>query len=236
MDNTQNTEGREINSSSNTLWPSSSDVTPMSSSDSEAQTQGNKGNQSSAAHSLKEQAKDAGQHLVEKYKGPALDAVDRAKTQVKDQLSGQMDKAADTLGSATRALESTGQQFRDQNLAIVADYADSFASQVQRATNYLRDKNIEEVGRDIEQFARQNPAVFIGGAFLLGVAAARFLKSSEAPSPMDAFSRERMSGSYQSNAAGMLPAPESNHADEFGARPLTAHNYVPGMTPNPVEI
>jgi hypothetical protein len=32
--------------------------------------------------------------------------------------------------------------------------------------------------RDAERFARRNPAAFIGGAFVLGLALARFLKSS----------------------------------------------------------
>ena len=31
---------------------------------------------------------------------------------------------------------------------------------------------------DVKDFARKNPAIFLGGAFAMGIVAARFLKSS----------------------------------------------------------
>jgi len=175
-----------------------------------------------AAPSLKEQAAQKSHELLEKGKETAGQAIDRAKTEVKSKLSDQKERATGSLESATRALENSSQQFRDQNLAVVADFADSFAGQVRRAGDYLREKDLDELGRDVEQFAKNNPAVFIGGAFLIGVAVARFLRSSESGSPLDAFSRNE----------ALMPAGQNalttRSEDAFGERPLSAHDYVPG--------
>lgn len=42
----------------------------------------------------------------------------------------------------------------------------------------IQQKDIDEVIRETEDFARVQPAIFLGGAALLGFVAARFLKSS----------------------------------------------------------
>jgi hypothetical protein len=61
---------------------------------------------------------------------------------------------------------------------ITAKYGDSLAKQVEQVSTYLEQKDLRDVLKDVEGFARRNPAVFIGGAFALGILAARFLKSS----------------------------------------------------------
>jgi hypothetical protein len=60
---------------------------------------------------------------------------------------------------------------------LTARYGDSLAQQVEQVSHYLEQKDLRELVRDVEVFARRNPAVFIGGAFALGMLAARFLKS-----------------------------------------------------------
>jgi len=183
-------------------------------------------NGDASSQSLKEQAAQKGQELLEKGKETAGQALDRAKSQVKTQLSEQKERATDTLASATEALTGTSQQFRDQNLGIVADYAESFAGQVRKVSDYLREKDIEEVGRDAELFARQNPALFIGGAFLLGIAVARFLRSSEFGAPLDAFTN-RNTALVPAGSSEMTTRTDADD-NAFGKRPLSAHNYVPG--------
>lgn len=42
----------------------------------------------------------------------------------------------------------------------------------------MRERDANELIGEAENLARSRPAVFLGGAFVLGVAAARFLKSS----------------------------------------------------------
>jgi hypothetical protein len=60
----------------------------------------------------------------------------------------------------------------------VGQYAERAAGQTDRLSEYLHDKEASQLIGDVEDFARSRPSVFLGGAFVLGIAAARFLKSS----------------------------------------------------------
>jgi hypothetical protein len=46
-------------------------------------------------------------------------------------------------------------------------------------SDYLRDKSLTDVVGDVERFARREPVIFVGGAFLIGLLGSRFLKSSQ---------------------------------------------------------
>jgi hypothetical protein len=61
---------------------------------------------------------------------------------------------------------------------MVAQVAEQAAERVERVSGYLREKDIDQLVREAEDFARRQPALFLGGAFALGVLGARFLKSS----------------------------------------------------------
>lgn len=186
---------------------------------------------------LKNQAMEQGSTLLNQTKEVAGQAFDSAKSQVKTQLTSQKDRAADSLSSAVRALEATGQQFRDNDLGFVAGYADNLTTQVRQVTDYLHDKDIDDLTRDVESFARRNPAIFIGGAFLLGIAVARFLKSSDAtnydPRGGNALvpltNRDNLPATLSDTAAFVSTEPGREINDVYGNRPLTAHNYVPGI-------
>jgi hypothetical protein len=60
----------------------------------------------------------------------------------------------------------------------VAKYADSISDGVDRVANYVGSLEPGALVTDASRFARSKPAWFFGGAFLVGLAAGRFLKSS----------------------------------------------------------
>jgi len=132
--------------------------------------------------SIKDQVKDTAQQALTQTQQAAGQALDKAKDTVKSQLGAQKDKAVGTLGSFTDALHQTGQQMRQSGQGVFGDYADSLAGQIDRAVDYLRENDVDDLTAQIEDVARKQPALFIGGAFVLGIALARFLKSS-APVP-----------------------------------------------------
>lgn len=103
--------------------------------------------------------------------------MDRAREGAWRQLDTQRERAASGLTSMVDAIRQSGEQLQQQNPTL-ASYVDTAAGQLQRVTDGLRDKDLEEIVHDLERFARQRPAMFVGGAFVLGLAAARFLKSS----------------------------------------------------------
>jgi len=105
-------------------------------------------------------------------------AVDQAKQQVSSRLTDQVDRASQGLGSVAKAVHAVGRELRDHNESQLAGYADQAASQVERLSTYLRGKDMDEIVYETENMARRQPAMFLGGAFALGLVASRFLKAS----------------------------------------------------------
>ena len=104
--------------------------------------------------------------------------VDRVKEQAASQLSSQKDRATDGLGTVASAVRQTTQSLREQKHDTVAGYVEQAADQIERLSERLKNKDVTELLDDAQQLARRQPALFVGGAFALGLVGARFLKSS----------------------------------------------------------
>ena len=119
---------------------------------------------------------------VEQARGKATqlasEAQQKASEQVKSGASRGKDQAAQTLSGVAQSLRLSSQQLREQDQAGVSRYAEQAADQVERLSNYLQNTDVNEIVDRIEELARRQPAVFLGGAFTLGLLGARFLKSS----------------------------------------------------------
>lgn len=104
--------------------------------------------------------------------------VGKVKEQATSQLSTQKNRATDGLGSVAQAVRQTTQHLRDNQNETVARYAEQAAEQIERFSERLRNKDVGELMNDAQQLARRQPALFVGGAFAIGLLGARFLKSS----------------------------------------------------------
>lgn len=104
--------------------------------------------------------------------------MDQARSQALSQLEQQKQRASGGLGNVAQALRQTGEQLRQQEHSPLAQYADRAAVVVERASGYLDHHDARQLINEVERFARSQPALFLGGAFTLGLFAARFLKSS----------------------------------------------------------
>ncbi len=116
----------------------------------------------------------------------AKDAASRVLDQAKDQAASRADQQRQTVASGFQAVgqafRSLGEDLRKQDQGPVAHYAaevgNAMAQQVDRVANYLQSRDVRQLVSDTEAFARRSPAIFLGGAFVLGLAASRFLKTS----------------------------------------------------------
>jgi len=108
----------------------------------------------------------------------ARSLMERARDGAFTQLDAQRERAATGLGSMVEALRESGRQLQGQN-ATMASYVDGAASQLERFSGGIRDRDLRQIVREVEGFARERPGMFLGGAFALGLGMARFLKSSE---------------------------------------------------------
>jgi hypothetical protein len=124
-----------------------------------------------------EQAKDMAGDVLEQAKSTAGTLADRAKEQAAQKVTERKERAVGTLGNVASALRKTGEQMEGETPGV-PQYLEMAASQFDNVQRYLQENDLRQVTRQVEGFARREPVLFLGGAFLLGVVAARFLKSS----------------------------------------------------------
>jgi hypothetical protein len=94
-------------------------------------------------------------------------------------VAHQKNQAAGSIGTVARALRLTGQELRNQSEDVVAEWMDRAATEVEHVARNLREQSVPAMIGDVEDFARREPALFLGGAFALGLLATRFLRSAQ---------------------------------------------------------
>ena len=127
-------------------------------------------------------ARDQIRHARDKVVDQAKSTFNDARERAGSSLTQGRRQAADQLGGIGTALRRTGEHLRGEEQARFADLADSLGGRIDRAAGYLRDSDGRAIARDLEDFGRRQPALMFAGAFVLGIVAARFLKSSD-PDP-----------------------------------------------------
>ena len=129
-----------------------------------------------ASREVSGQVKETVGQVTEQAQQAAGQVVDQARQQVSSRLAGQKERAAEGLTGVVHALRQTSQQLREQDQQAVTDYIETAASQVERISNYLKQNDLGKSVDDVERFARRQPVLFLGGAFVLGLLGARFLR------------------------------------------------------------
>jgi len=117
-------------------------------------------------------------HRLEVQEPQSNGIVAKMKERAATQLTTQKDRATEGLGTLAQAVRHTTERLRDEQHDTVAAYVERAAEQLERLSNNLRGKDVNELLQDAQRFARRRPALFIGGSFAVGLLAARFLKSS----------------------------------------------------------
>jgi hypothetical protein len=149
------------------------------------------------------------------HSGSGIGIVDRVKEQATAKLASQKDRATDGLGSVANAVRQTTQSLRDQQHDTVAGYVEQAADQIERFSERLKNKDVSELLNDAQRLARQQPALFVGGAFALGLIGARFLKSS---SSRDEYEYSRGTyGSYGSTSGSYGTGPSRLNTGHLGS-------------------
>jgi ElaB/YqjD/DUF883 family membrane-anchored ribosome-binding protein len=134
------------------------------------------GTATAAAKSLYDQAKETAGQAYGAATDRAAQKLDEQKSTVSDGLTA----VADSVRQVGSNLESSRM---DSGVAeAAAKYTNRAAGMIEDVASYFEEKGVREMARDLENFARRNPAIFIGAAFGLGFLAARFLKSTSADS------------------------------------------------------
>ncbi len=154
-----------------------------------------------AAQDIYNQAKDSAGKAYGIATEKATSKIDEQKTNLAQSLSS----VADTI----RGLgDNLGEAKQPNGIAdTAAKYSNTVADKVEQFSGYLEKKDVREVMSDVEEFAHRNPLLFLGGAFALGVLAARFLKSSNPNRALMLRPRNAKKG-YRANESDGVSLPE----------------------------
>jgi hypothetical protein len=123
------------------------------------------GSENPLAEAGREVTEDAG-HLAERAANIGLEKADQGRAQVADSV----DRVAGSIRRVSTELRSEEPG--------VADVALTAAEQTEHIARYLRDTDARQLVRTVEDFGRRQPLLFIGGAFLVGLAASRFMRAA----------------------------------------------------------
>jgi ElaB/YqjD/DUF883 family membrane-anchored ribosome-binding protein len=159
------------------------------------------------------------QSPAEQVKERVQDVAEQAKGQSREQLRSQINQrstqAGEQVGSAADAMRRTSEHLRVEGKDGVAKVIDGVAQRSERLGNYLIQADGDQILRDVEDIARKQPWLFVGGSAVVGFLASRFMKASSSGRYQGAVSagshtyeqREgNVSAGYVSPAA---PAPRS---------------------------
>lgn len=120
-------------------------------------------------HPLAEAGQEAGEsvgRLAEKASSMGIERADQAREMTADGL----EKLASTVRRVGTDMEA--------EQPMIANVASTAAEQAERAAGFLRETDARELIHNVEDVARRQPLLFVGGAFLLGMAASRFIKAA----------------------------------------------------------
>ena len=139
--------------------------------------------------SAREQIREVKDQVVGQAKSTLQQARDRASSSL-GESKGQF---AEQFGTIAAALRRTTEHLRSEDQQRIAGLTESVARQVDEVATYLRNKDARAMRADLENLARRQPALMLGGALVLGLIGARFLKSSQRDSRVrgsQSYSRE----------------------------------------------
>lgn len=126
---------------------------------------------------LTDQVAEIARDNTEQVRNAAKDLATKAQDKVEETVTQRKSMGADYIGSIAQATGQAAHAF-DTDLPQAAHYIRLASAQIQDVADTVRERNVRELVGNVQDFARNQPTLFFGGAMILGFAALRFLKSS----------------------------------------------------------
>jgi len=130
----------------------------------------------------KEKGPAGDKDLLQQAKQTTNEVVSQVQEQANSQVNRQKETAASELSTVVNAVRRFGETLNNEGngpiARFAAQYGDKAANSLDRFAQYLREQDAKRLLDDVQNFGRRQPALLIGGAFLLGFAGARIIKSS----------------------------------------------------------
>ena len=130
---------------------------------------------------VKEQAKTDLEAGKTRIKEAARDATDHGK----ERLAAQTEHAATGVEHLADAVDTAASRLSELEHQGLADYASQLASYLGDMSGKLREKNVDELARDVRVIAQRNPALFLLGSVAVGLGLSRFAKATHRTKSVD---------------------------------------------------
>jgi hypothetical protein len=122
------------------------------------------------------------QDLLQHAKHATGEIVNQVQQQAGQQIDRQKESAANDLSQVVSAVkrfgESLGAEQGGPIARYAAEYGDKAAQKLEQFAGYIREQDARRLLDDVQNFGRRRPGLMLGGAFLLGLAGARLIRSS----------------------------------------------------------
>ena len=118
-------------------------------------------------------------HVAEQAREQGSSLAGQATERVRGLVGQQIASSADLVGEIARAAHDLAGQLENSTPQI-ARMMHSAAGSAESFSNDMRDKSLDELMELTSDFARKQPALFIGAAMTAGFVLARFVKASAA--------------------------------------------------------
>jgi vacuolar-type H+-ATPase subunit H len=123
-----------------------------------------------------DKAQDKAEQVGNEAKQQAKRVASQVTEQAKSSAETRKREVAEDLGSVADAVRQT--TYEAETNPTIMEYGQKVADQIEGVSSYLNEHDVEDILADVEDFGRRKPAVFLGGAFMLGLVVGRFLRSS----------------------------------------------------------
>ena len=144
--------------------------------------QGGQASPSPSGETTNQQTGAQNQDLLQQAKNATGEIVNQVQQRAGSQIERQKETAANELSTIVNAVRQFGETLSGETNGPIARYAaeygDKAANSLERLSNYIREQDPKRLLNDVQSFGRRQPALLLGGAFLLGFAGARLIKSS----------------------------------------------------------
>lgn len=186
---------------------------------------GSQQSQAGGGPAPKEMATAAIQAVKDEAKSFAATAQDK----VGDQVEQGKQTATKAMGDFANAIRKAGDELSQSDQSMAAKMVRQAADGLESFSRSVTDKRPEELLDAVRDFGRENPAAFIAGSVLLGLAIGRFARSSQqhsqAPSGADAqamgsggaLGRPALGEGYRSPSDFVSSGPDSSPGTDAGA-------------------
>lgn len=188
-----------------------------------------------AATEAKEEAVHAARSAVDSAKREGQRTIDAIRGEFRSLAHEQQAQLANGLFGIGQALDEAARNLEQERNPAFAAATRRAADYVHRVSDTVNGASPQALLSSTRETVREHPALFIGGAALLGFALGRFLRASERRGPGFDDQRTTLPPTQPPSHRRRTARPLVSHGYEQQLAPITATTVDSHLPPEPVE-